>query len=163
MSRHLRHTVDPGLATAMLAGPRLAVVGASGSSGNFGATILHELRSRGIDAVAVHPTDTSLEGVDTYPSLADVPGTVDAVIVMVGADRAVDVVRECATLGITKVWLFRGIGGAGAASDEAIELATELGLDVVPGACPLMFLEPVGWFHRVHRSARRARGALAAA
>lgn len=163
MPRHPAHTVDPAVATAMLAGPRLAVVGASSSSGNFGASILQQLRRRGVDAVAVHPTDTSLEGVETYPSLAEVPGPVDAAIVVVGAEQALDVVRECADLGIAKVWLFRGIGGVGAASEEAIELATRLGLEVVPGACPLMFLEPVGWVHRIHRSARRARGALAAA
>lgn len=36
------------------------------------------------------------------------------------------------------------------------------GYDVVAGACPLMFLEPVGWFHRVHRAVRRANGALVA-
>ena len=48
-----------------------------------------------------------------------------------------------------------GFTGLGA----AIKL-TEAGVDVVPGACPLMFLEPVGWFHRVHRAARRGRHAL---
>jgi hypothetical protein len=30
-------------------------------------------------------------------------------------------------------------------------------------ACPLMFLEPVGWFHRVHRSLRHANKSLAKA
>jgi hypothetical protein len=29
---------------------------------------------------------------------------------------------------------------------------------VVEGACPLMFLEPVGWFHRAHRGIRRIKG-----
>ena len=162
MPRHARHTVDPSLATAMLAGPRLAVVGASPSSGNFGATIVRELRDRDREVVAVHPGAQPIEDTPSYASLADVPAPVDTAIVMVGAEQALGVVRQCADLGIAKVWLFRGIGSEGAVSDEVVELATGLGLDVVPGACPLMFLEPVSWFHRVHRSARRARGAFAA-
>jgi hypothetical protein len=28
-------------------------------------------------------------------------------------------------------------------------------VDVVPGACPLMFLPDAGWIHRAHRTARR--------
>jgi hypothetical protein len=42
-------------------------------------------------------------------------------------------------------------------SEEALAVAHEHGLEVVAGACPLMFLEPVGWIHRVHRAARRMK------
>jgi hypothetical protein len=48
-------------------------------------------------------------------------------------------------------------------SDEAVALCDELGLDVIPGACPLMFLDPVRGAHRFHRLVRRARGAVDAA
>jgi hypothetical protein len=61
------------------------------------------------------------------------------------------------------VWLFKGLGGPGAASDDAIRLARELGLDVVPGACPLMFLDPVRGAHRLHLAIRRLNGAVAKA
>ena len=60
------------------------------------------------------------------------------------------------------MWLFKGIGGPGALSDEVVRLCEDNGIDVVAGACPLMFLEPVGWFHRLHRSARRHNGSLVA-
>jgi predicted CoA-binding protein len=85
------------------------------------------------------------------------------VIVMVGQDRAAGVVRQAVTRGVGHVWLFKGLGGDGAVSDEALALCEQHGIEVVAGACPLMFLEPVGWFHRIHRSARRHNGSLRAA
>lgn len=155
------HPVDQQFVAAMLAAPRIAVVGASDDPKSFGRTIYLAVRDRAVEAVAVHPTAEAVAGDPCYPTLADVPEAVDVAIVMVPAPASVDVVRQCAALGITKVWLFRGLGGVGAASPQAIEAATELGLDVVPGACPLMFLEPAGWIHRIHRAARRRNGSLA--
>ena len=60
------------------------------------------------------------------------------------------------------MWLFRGVGGQGSVSAEALGVCREHGITVIAGACPLMFLEPTGVVHRVHRAARRRRGAIAA-
>jgi predicted CoA-binding protein len=92
--------------------------------------------------------------------LASVPGNVDGVVVMVGPARSAEVVRACAARGVERVWLFRGLGGPGAVSDDAVRLCSDHRIDVVIGACPLMFLEPVGWVHRLHRAARHANGSL---
>lgn len=140
---------------------RVAVIGASDAKESFGRAIVEELRSHGRDAVAVHPTATTVAGQPAHASVADVPGPVDLAIVMVPAAAAAGVVHECAAAGIRRVWLFKGIGGAGSVSPEALAACEEHGLEVVAGACPLMFLAPVGFVHRVHRSVRRARGALA--
>jgi acyl-CoA synthetase (NDP forming) len=161
--RSSSHTIDPAAATAMLAGPRIAVIGASDRSGNFGATIHRALREHGVEAVAVHPTAPSVDGEPCYASIAEVPGPVDAAIVAVSGPPSVEAVKACEANGVGKVWLFQGIGGRGAASDEAIRAAEDLGLEVIPGACPLMFLEPVGWFHRLHRAARRRNGSVSSA
>lgn len=59
-----------------------------------------------------------------------------------------------------RVWLFMGLGGPGALSDEAVQLCHDKGIDVVAGACPLMFLEFVGWSHKLHRMARHLNGSL---
>jgi uncharacterized protein len=135
----------------------LAVVGASDDPRNFGRTVYRELRSRGYQPVPVNPASETVEGDRCYPDLASVPGDLDGVIVMVGRDRAAQVVRDCAARGVPRVWLFRGIGGSGAVSDEAVAVAEELGIEIVAGACPLMFLEPVDWIHRVHRAVRRMK------
>ena len=141
----------------------LAVVGASNDPKNFGNTIYRELRSHGYEVVPVNPNAVMVEGDRCYPSVACVPGPVDGVVVMVSGEKSADVVRDCVARDIKWVWLFKGIGGSGAVSDEALDLCREHGIHVVAGACPLMFLEPVAWFHGVHRTIRHLNGSLARA
>ena len=164
MSTHVTPVpVDAAAATAFLRSGRLAVIGASDERDSFGRTVYEALREQRIDVVAVHPRGGTVAGDVCHPSLLDVPGQLDGAIVMVSAPTSVEVVRQVAARGIPRVWLFRGVGAAGAASPEAVRVAEELGLEVVPGACPLMFLEPVGLAHRFHRGVRRARGHLTVA
>jgi uncharacterized protein len=133
----------------------IAVVGASDDDRNFGKTIVRELRKRDYDVVAVNRNATSVDGTPCYPDVAALPDDIDGVIVMVGRDKAAGVVRECAARGVKRVWLFKGLGSPGSVSDDAVQACDTYGIDVVAGACPLMFLEPVGWFHRVHRALAR--------
>jgi hypothetical protein len=147
-------------AEAFLSSGRLALVGASANPRSFGNTIYRALKTAGIPTVAVNLTTSTVEGDTSYPTLAAVPGHLDGVIVMVGPDRSPAAVRDVAARGVPRVWLFQGLGGPGAATPEAISVATSLGLEVIAGACPLMFLEPVGWFHRLHRGARRLNRSL---
>ena len=153
--------LDPTDVQTFLGGRRLAVVGASDSPQNFGRTVYRELRDHGYDVVAVHPTAAVVEGDPCFPDLASVPGAVDGVVVMVPKDRSAEVVRDAVELGVGSVWLFKGAGGTSAVSDEAVKLCEEHGIAVVAGACPLMFLEPVGAIHRIHRGLRRMTGTLA--
>jgi predicted CoA-binding protein len=143
--------IEQAVVDRFLAGHRIAVVGASGDQKSFGTTISKELRSRGYDVVDVHPTATEVH------SLRDVKGELDGVVVMVNARAALQVVSDAIEKGVPRVWLFKGIGAPGSSSAEAVALCKAAGVEVVAGACPLMFLEPVGWMHRVHRSVRRAK------
>jgi predicted CoA-binding protein len=154
--------VSVGDAEDFLAGEIIAVVGASDDRGNMGGAILRELWLHGHRVVPVHPTARLVGGHRCYPTIADVPGPVDGAVVVLPAGAAVDVVGQCIAAGVPAIWLFKGIGGEGAVSDEAIALCHEAGIPVVPGACPLMFIQPVGTIHRIHRAARRARGTLVA-
>lgn len=147
-------------AEEFLAGHRIAVIGASDDRANFGRTVVRELRSHGYDAVAVNPTASTVDGEPCYPELGAVPGDVDGAIVMVNRSRSAGVVQECIDRGIRHVWLFKGLGGPGAVSDEAVERSREHGVALVAGACPLMFLEPLAWPHRLHRFVRRHNGSL---
>ena len=135
-------------------------MGVSDVKGSFAKTVYRELRTHGYDVVPVNPQATSVDGDRCFPDLLAVPGTVDGAIVMVNRDVAASVVRDCVARGIRRVWLFKGIGGPGAVSDEAVEIARENGMTLVDGACPLMFLDTPAWIHRVHRFVRRRKGAL---
>jgi hypothetical protein len=47
-------------------------------------------------------------------------------------------IRECAGLGITRVWMHRG-PGAGSVSRSAAEYGRQRGITVIEGGCPCMF------------------------
>jgi len=151
--------IDIAAARGFLTGGKLAVVGASPTRGNFGAAVVRALQSSGIPTAVVHPGGQKLDGVDCYDSVAAVPGPLHGAIVMVPAAAADGVAAECIRAGVPRVWLFRGFG-PGSVSDEAVRRCTDAGVEVIAGACPLMFLDPVRGVHRIHRSVRRARRAI---
>ena len=153
--------IDSRAAREFLELPRLAVVGASADEKKFGNTIYRALRDAGRDVVPVNPTEETVAGDVCYANVKDIPDGVDGAIVMTPGLYSADVVADCIDAGITNVWLFRGIGGTGSMSDEALRLCQEAGITTIAGACPLMFLEPVKGAHRFHRSIRHLRGAVA--
>jgi predicted CoA-binding protein len=135
-----------------LAQQHLAVVGVSRQSDDFANAVYRHLREGGRTLYPVNLAEevTSIEGDHCYHRLADVPDPVDGVLVMVPAPKAAAVVLDAIARGIPRVWLHRG-AGQGAVSPEAVELCRKHGIEVIDGACPLMFDQPVAWFHRAHR------------
>jgi predicted CoA-binding protein len=152
--------IEQGVAERFLDGGPIVLVGASDDPKAFSATIMKELVARGAEVIPVNPGRTEVAGRPCYPDLASVPGGVDRVLIMVPSEPAAEVVRSAIAAGARHIWLFRGVGSPGATSPQATELCRDAGVELVDGACPLMFLQPVGWFHRVHRSIRRVRGTL---
>lgn len=130
----------------------VAFVGASRDSRQFANAVYRHLRDGGRTLYPVNRNAgaATIEGDAAYARLADVPDPVDGVFVMVPARDAAGVVREAVERGIPRVWLHRGIGPS-SVSPEAVQACAENGVEVVDGACPLMFGDHVGFMHRVHR------------
>jgi len=98
-------------ATEFLAGRRIAVTGVSRHPESHGANVVYRrLRDRGYEVFAVNPNAEEVEGDRAYDALADIPGDIDGVVIGTRAERAEATVRECADLGITRVWMHRGPG-----------------------------------------------------
>lgn len=140
-----------------LAGRRIAVAGVSRDGDVPANIIFRKLRDAGYDVVPVNPHTDEVEGVVCYRELASIPEPVDGLVVATPPEAAVDLVRDCIRLGIPRVWMHRSFG-TGSVSDEAVLLAQEAGLAVIPGSCPMMWVEPVDpahtclrWFLRVTR------------
>lgn len=74
----------------------IAVVGASSGSVSGGNRFIRNLRSFGYPGriVPIHPTAAEIEGLPAFPSLADVPQTVDYAYVAVAARHAPQVLRS---------------------------------------------------------------------
>jgi predicted CoA-binding protein len=135
-----------------LAEKRLAFVGASRDGKQFANAVYRAFREHGYDVVPVHISAAEVEGDHAYATVADVPDPLDAVFVILPKDRVEEVVDQCVARRVHHVWLHRGC-----VTDRAVATLREHGIDVVDGACPLMFLEPVRNIHRVHRYLAKRR------
>lgn len=125
-------------ATEFLAQKRIAVAGVSRDDKQPANLIYRRLRDTGHDVFAVNPNADELEGDACFHSVTDIPGGVDGVVVVTPPQASAAVVADCATAGVPRVWFHRGMG-PGSLTDDAVALAEESGMKVIPGGCPNMF------------------------
>lgn len=136
-----------------LAQERLAFVGVSHDPKEFSASVYRELKAHGYALFPVNPHAAEVDGDRCVASVADLPGDLDGAVVMVTPAAAAGVVQDLVDHGVPRVWLHKGAGPS-SATEEAVALCREHGVEVVDGACPMMFMEDASWFHRVHRWGR---------
>jgi predicted CoA-binding protein len=136
-----------------LAQQHLAFVGVSHEPKEFSATVYRELKAHGYELHPVNPHAETVDGDPCVACVADLPDGIDSAIVMVPAAASAAVVQECIDRGIPRVWLHQGAGPS-SVTDEAVALCREHGIEVVDGACPMMFMDDATWLHRVHRWGR---------
>ena len=129
---------------------RIAVAGVSRDTKQPANLIYRKLRSTGHDVFAVNPRTDRVEDAACFPDLAAIPGGVEAVVVATPPEAALGIVRDCAQLGIPRVWLHRSFG-AGSVSDDCVAEGRRLGVSIIPGGCPMMFCPPVDLGHRCMR------------
>jgi predicted CoA-binding protein len=139
-------------ATEFLARRRIAVTGVSRQPGQHGSNVVYtRLRERGYEVFAVNPNADQVEGDPAYPDLRSIPGGVDAVVIGTRPEIAEETMRECAELGIGRVWMHRG-PGRGSVSEEAAAYGRERGIAVIDGGCPCMFDPTADRGHKVMRA-----------
>jgi predicted CoA-binding protein len=141
---------------AFLSEPAIAVVGASRSGHKFGNAAVRTLRRKGYRVYALHRSAEAIDGERCYRRFADLPEPVHAALVVVPPAEAIDVVRDAAAAGITRVWLQQG-----AESDAVLAACKAVGVEVISGECVLMFAHPNG-IHRIHHWIQGLRGKLPA-
>ena len=126
-------------AADFLSSQRIAVTGVSRKAAGHGGNVVYQrLRDRGYEVFAVNPNATEVEGDRCYAELANIPGGVDAVVIATRPDAAEATVRQCAELGIRRVWMHRSVG-QGSVCDEATVDGRDHGITVIDGGCPLMY------------------------
>ena len=110
----------------------IAVIGASSKRHKFGNKALRAYVSQGYRVLAINPNEDEVEGIRTYASVLDVPGSIDMATVYVPGHIGVRVMEDIAKKGIPEVWL-----NPGADEPEVVERARTLGLNVVR-ACSII-------------------------
>lgn len=138
---------------------RIAVAGLSSGTPNAANGIYRRLRDAGYQVFAVNPNADQVEDDACYPDLGSIPGGAEAVVVGTHPSVSADVVRQAAEAGVSRVWIHRGIG-PGSYSEEAVRAARDAGLTVIPGGCPMMFLDDADVFHRCLGWLQRTTGKL---
>jgi predicted CoA-binding protein len=140
-------------AAEFLACRRIAVTGVSRTPENHGSNVVYRrLKQRGYDVFAVNPNAEKVEGDLAYPDLGAIPGGVEAVVIATRPDIAEATMRECALLGVKRVWMHRAIG-PGSVSKEAADYGRQQGITVIDGGCPLMFDPTADPGHKLMRVA----------
>jgi uncharacterized protein len=138
-----------------LAQKKIAVVGVSRNGNKFGNVAYRDLKAKGYQVFAVNPRLSQAEGDACWPDLMQIPEKPDAVVIVVPPPETEKVVRDAYQAGIKRVWMQQG-----AESIEAQEFCKEHEMSVIAGLCVMMFAEPVGTVHRVHRFFKSVFGTM---
>jgi acetate---CoA ligase (ADP-forming) len=143
---------DGASALARVLHPRgVALVGVSGREDSLNARPLRYLREHGFEGAIypVNPSYEELQGLRCYRALADVPGPVDLVLILVPAAQAAQVVRESGAVGATAAVVFASgfaeVGPEGRALQEELgRVGRESGVRVLGPNCQGMLYRPTG-------------------
>ena len=129
-----------------------AFVGHSAKKG-FPEISYGEAKKAGKTVYAVDPSVEQIAGDKTYPNLQSLPAKVDAVVFEVPREETLDLVRQAAEAGIRNVWIH-----ANRDTPEAVELARQKGLNVLTGACAVMYVKQGFSYHSLHKWVNRLLG-----
>jgi acetyl coenzyme A synthetase (ADP forming)-like protein len=104
----------------------IAVVGASRRRGQLGTEILHNLKTTGFTGklFAVNPKASDIDGVPSYPTLAEIPEAIDLVIIVVPRDEVEHVVDDCVAKSVRALVVITA--GFGETGDEGREIELRL-------------------------------------
>lgn len=145
-----------------LAQKRIAVAGVSRDNSHHpaGNLIYRRLKKTGHEVFAVNPNMQSFEGDRCYPDLRSIPGGVDGVVIITRPDTTEQIVRDCDTAGVRRVWMHRSMAKGSSVSPEAVEFCRQHDISVIAGACPMMFGEGVDFGHTCMRWMMQLTGGL---
>lgn len=130
----------------------VAVAGVSRDPNQAANNIYRKLRAEGYTVFALNPNTPTAEGDPCYPDLKSVPRRPDGVVIVTRPEVGEQIVRECAELGIPRVWMHRGMASLGSSvSSEAVAYCREHGISVIPGGCPQMYCSHADTGHRFMR------------
>ncbi len=113
--------------------PSIAVIGASNDRSKFGNKCVRAYVRLGWTVHPVHPTEREIEGLAAYASIVDAPRPIDRVALYLPPPRVMKVLPEIARTGCKDVFF-----NPGTESDEALELARQLGLNPIE-ACTIVW------------------------
>ncbi|HWX40481.1 MAG TPA: bifunctional GNAT family N-acetyltransferase/acetate--CoA ligase family protein [Blastocatellia bacterium] len=127
---------------SVLAPVSIAVVGAGRDPGSVGGALFRNLLRWNFSGpiYPVNPGATSIAGVHSYPSIAELPGVPELVFIAVKAPLVIDIARQCAAAGVRALCVissgFAETGPEGAAAEqELVAVCRASGMRLVGPNC----------------------------
>ena len=132
-----------------LAQKKIAVVGVSDKRETGCNLSYRKFKQAGYQVFAVNPRITTFEGDPCYPDLKSLPEKPEAVFILASPKVTDLIVQQCVDLGVKHIWMHCMMGtkpglvtSMSSVSPEAVRLARENGIAVIPGSCPNQFIKP---------------------
>jgi len=126
--------------------PYIAVVGVSRNKNKFGNAVYQTLKKKGIKVLPVNPHLIDFDGDTCYSSIETLPPHVKALFVNTPPESTLKIVESACKKGIQHMWLQQG-----STDDEVTKYLQGKDINYVADRCIMMFAEPVGSFHRIHK------------
>ncbi len=131
---------------------RIAVAGVSRTKEDAANIIYRKLKETGHQVFPINPKAETVEGDPCYPDLKSIPDGVDGVVIVTRPEVTEQIVRQCAEVGTSRVWMHRSMEFIGSSvSEQAVQFCRENNITVIPGGCPMMFCKPVDFGHKCMR------------
>ena len=112
--------------------PNVAIVGASRVASKFGNRAVRAYLRQGWTVYPVNPSESEVEGLKTFASVADIPGPVDRASMYVPPSVGIGLLESIRDKRIPELFL-----NPGSESDELIARAETLGLNPIQ-ACSIV-------------------------
>ncbi|WP_200416379.1 acetate--CoA ligase family protein [Virgibacillus salexigens] len=120
----------------------LAILGASGNKNKLGNMLIKSLIEGGFkgEIYPINPKTESIEGLDCFASVLDVPTEIDLAIFCVGADKVINGLQECARKNVKSAIIyasgFSEIGEAGEKEQQRVnQIAKQAGIRLIGPNC----------------------------
>ncbi|MFO7583971.1 MAG: bifunctional acetate--CoA ligase family protein/GNAT family N-acetyltransferase [Anaerolineales bacterium] len=156
-----------GALEAIFAPKNVAVIGATEKEGSVGRTILWNLISSpfGGAVFPINPKRSSLLGIKAYPSIRDVPDTVDLAVIVTPSTIIPDLISECGEMGVKGAIVisagFKEIGPEGVELERRLlENARKYKMRVVGPNC-LGVMSPVSGLNATFAAGMARKGNVA--
>jgi len=108
--------------------PTIAVLGASSIRSKFGNKCVRAYQAAGYEVFPVNPYEAEVEGLKTYPRLADIGEPLDRISVYLPPPVTLEMLPEIAAAGAGEVWF-----NPGAADAQVVQEARRLAIPAVQG------------------------------
>ena len=141
---------------------RIAVAGVSRDDSHHPAAnlIYRRLKKTGHEVFPVNPNMPSFEGDRCYPDLQSIPGGVDGVVIITRPETTQQIVRDCSSAGVRRVWMHQSMAKGSSVSPDAVEYCRQHDISVIAEACPMMFGPSVDFGHMCMRWMMKLTGGL---